>query len=232
MNIIEIRGQNDIASMIPVVQLYGAIYKGERNAHKFVITVTRNGEAVALTGSVTGKVLRADNVAVALIGSIEDGKATVTLTDECYAVPGRFKLSIFVTDAGETETVCVYAAVGTTDRTESSTIIDGGEIIPSITDLIAEIEAAVATIPPDYSTLTNGVVRHDIAQSLTDAQKAQARANIGAVIDSTLTVSGAVADAKATGDEISDVKSAFAAIGLVIYNGQFYVNPDGNTLSA
>ena len=33
-------------------------------------------------------------------------------------------------------------------------------------------------------------------------------------------------------DEIVDVKSAFAAMGLVIYNGQFYVNPDGNTLSA
>lgn len=32
--------------------------------------------------------------------------------------------------------------------------------------------------------------------------------------------------------EVSGLKSAIAAMGLVIYNGQFYINPDGNTLSA
>ena len=33
-------------------------------------------------------------------------------------------------------------------------------------------------------------------------------------------------------DDVSGLKSAIAAMGLVIYNGQFYVNPDGNTLTA
>lgn len=32
--------------------------------------------------------------------------------------------------------------------------------------------------------------------------------------------------------EATDLKSAIAAMGLVIYNGQFYVNPDGNTLTS
>lgn len=49
---------------------------------------------------------------------------------------------------------------------------------------IALIEAkgaeTIASIPSDYSTLSAGVVRHDISQSLTDAQKLQARANVGA----------------------------------------------------
>ena len=31
---------------------------------------------------------------------------------------------------------------------------------------------------------------------------------------------------------VSKLKSAFAAMGLVVYNGQFYINPDGNTLPA
>lgn len=51
-----------------------------------------------------------------------------------------------------------------------------------------------------------------------------------AKLDSTLK---GKADAVATlSDEIAAIKTAFAAMGLVIYNGQFYVNPDGNTLSA
>lgn len=46
-------------------------------------------------------------------------------------------------------------------------------------------------------------------------------------------------DLKAKTDAISDLEStiatqntAFAAMGLVVYNGQFYINPDGNTLPA
>ena len=40
------------------------------------------------------------------------------------------------------------------------------------------------------------------------------------------------ADYSTLSNEVTGLKSAFAAMGLVIYNGQFYVNPDGNTLSA
>lgn len=61
-----------------------------------------------------------------------------------------------------------------------------------------------------------GGVQYDSTQSLNDTQKATARTNISA----------------ASEKDVSDLKSAFAAMGLVIYNGQFYVNPDGNTLSA
>ena len=39
-------------------------------------------------------------------------------------------------------------------------------------------------------------------------------------------------DYSALTDEVTGLKSAIAAMGLVIYNGQFYVNLDGNTLTA
>ena len=40
------------------------------------------------------------------------------------------------------------------------------------------------------------------------------------------------ADYSTLSNDVTELKSAIAAMGLVIYNGQFYVNPDGNTLSA
>ena len=153
--VIEIERTRSLDEQFPPEQLYGAIYGGERNAHKFIITSTRDGAEIALSGTVTARFLRADNVDVALEGTIEDGKACVTLGDECYAVPGRYKLAIFVTSG--TETLCVYAAIGNSDRTAGSSTVDGGEIIESVADLIADIEAARATIPATYTNLMAGV---------------------------------------------------------------------------
>lgn len=52
----------------------------------------------------------------------------------------------------------------------------------------------------EFTDLANGVVRHDEAQSLSDAQKAQARDNIGA----------------ADGAEVEELKSAFNAYGPAV----------------
>lgn len=153
--VIEIERTRSLDTPFAPEQLYGAIYGGERNAHKFIITGTRDGAEITLSGTVTAKFLRADNVDVALTGTIEGGKACVTLGDECYAVPGRYKLAIFVTSG--TETLCVYAAIGNSDRTAGSSTVDGGNIIPSVSDLIAQINAAVATIPASYSDLMAGI---------------------------------------------------------------------------
>lgn len=51
------------------------------------------------------------------------------------------------------------------------------------------------------------VVRFDEAQSLTNAQKTQAKTNIGVpIIDATLSIAGAAADAKAVGDKLENKK--------------------------
>jgi len=66
-----------------------------------------------------------------------------------------------------------------------------------------------------YDLKDEGAIRFDESQSLTSSQKEQARSNIGATnvaIDDTLTVAGSAADAKATGDEIADLKSAFTTV--------------------
>ena len=72
--VIEIERTRSLDEQFPPEQLYGAIYGGERNAHKFIITSTRDGAEIALSGTVTARFLRADNVDVALEGTIEGGK--------------------------------------------------------------------------------------------------------------------------------------------------------------
>ena len=71
------------------------------------------------------------------------------------------------------------------------------------------------------SDIPSGTVRYDTAQSLTDAQKTQAKNNIGVPsIDATLSITGAAADAKKVGDEISDLKGDLSEISDSIYGGE------------
>lgn len=107
-------------------------------------------------------------------------------------------------------------------------------------------EQARENIGAISSDEVTGVVKYT-AQSLTDAQKTQARTNIGAgtssfsgsyndlteapVIDTTLTVEGAAADAKAVGDVITQLNTSRDYIILIDQiNGYHYIAcmRDGN----
>lgn len=118
--------------------LWGVTFNGEDGAHQFVITGVP-------TGPVMAYMMRADGTTCTVDGTNDGGTATVTLNQDCYNVPGRFTLSIFVGDTGAR--VCVYACVGTVYRTRTETIIDSGDVVPSLDDVIAmydDVRAATA----------------------------------------------------------------------------------------
>lgn len=142
----------------PVVvdNLLGTAFTGEAGAHTFKIRgVDAAQETVTISGTITGKLLAANNVTVSLSGSIEDGCAVVTLTDECYDVPGRFIFSVYAT-SGST-TLCLYCAVGNVLRTDSQVIAYPTESLPNITSLMADLEQILADWPADYSQLQSDV---------------------------------------------------------------------------
>lgn len=132
----------------------GVLFGGEDQAHKFII---RREDGTAFAGTVTAKFLRyADDVTVPLTGSIEDGAATVTLIENCYMRPGRFKLTMYVTESEST--TAVYCCMGTVDRTDGQQTIDpSGEINLDVTDLINRIDEAVDSIPPTWTELKDDV---------------------------------------------------------------------------
>lgn len=144
---------------IQVEPMHGVIFSNENKGHKFVITGIRGGELQTFAGSVIARFIRANNTTIlmgegaegelAACATIEDGKVSVSLARDCYNVPGRFQLTVFVTNEGETS--CVYAAVGTVQRSENGTLIDDGVALPSVDELqsmldeIQQYETNIAT---------------------------------------------------------------------------------------
>lgn len=120
-------------------ELQDIAFQGESAAHTFVIGCkTASGSSVALSGTVTGTYLGCNNVTVPLEGTIVDGKASLTLDSNCYALPGKFVLSIYVKEDNERN--CVYCGIGYMFRTQTSTVPIGS--LPSVSEIAAEADRA------------------------------------------------------------------------------------------
>ena len=136
--------------MVLIEDLRGMTFQAEAAGHTFQISgIDDEGNTVALTGTPSGVFLRPDNTDVALTCSVSGGVVSATLPANCYDVPGRFGLTIFIT-SGSSKTA-IYAAVGTVTRTSSGTVAPGTS--QSVVDLINAINAAVNSIPASYSAL-------------------------------------------------------------------------------
>lgn len=146
--------QNRMAS---IEDLQGMAFQAEDGGHTFEISgINDANEAVSLSGTVAGVFMRPDGTDVALTGTASDGVVSVTLDDACYAVAGRFGLTIFVT--ADSKTTCVYACVGTVAQTSYGTVAgdtpqDVVDLINAINSAITALNAAIGEIPADYSAL-------------------------------------------------------------------------------
>lgn len=196
---------------VVVDDLRGTAFTGENGAHTFrVIGVDSAQETVAITGTITGRFLTATNVTVPLTGSVSDGVASLTLTEDCYVIPGRFVLSIYATNGSTTQ--CIYCAVGNVFRTQSDIIEYPSASIPDIEQIIADAQAAVTQINADVAAAQAAVAAAQTAVDGIEDQRQTMIASIASVAgqgtDTTLTQSGVAADAKAAGDQVSALKSA------------------------
>ena len=140
--------------MVTIEDLRGMAFQAESGGHTFEISgINDANEAVSLSGTVAGVFMRPDGADVALTGDASDGVVSVTLSDACYAVAGRFGLYIFVTS--DSKKTCVYACIGTVAQTSYGTV--AGDTPQDVVDLINAINAAIASIPADYSDLMAAV---------------------------------------------------------------------------
>lgn len=209
-------------SNVVVDDLRGTAFTGEAGAHTFQISgVDSAQETVAITGTITGRFLTATNVTVPLTGSVSDGVASLTLTEDCYVIPGRFVLSVYATNGSTTQ--CIYCAVGNVFRTQSDIIEYPSASIPDIEQIIADAQAAVTEINADVAAAQAAVAAAQTAVDGIEAQRQTMIESIASVAgqgtDTTLSQSGVAADAKAAGDQISDLKSAMKSS---VANEQLY----------
>lgn len=131
------------------VELNGGIHRsfcgnligeGDIQGDRFGVRCYRDGQAESVAGStVVGYFIRADGSTVVISSGVVDGNlAYVILPQSCYAVEGAFSLAIKLTGGGITGTVRIVD--GAVARTTTGTVVDPGNVIPDISDLLAAIE--------------------------------------------------------------------------------------------
>lgn len=119
---------------------------GDKNANRFGAVLNRAGEPVNLTGcSVMGYFIRPNSETVACQGVQEGSMVYVDLPAACYTEEGTFSLAVKVSSTEITQTVRVID--GCIRLTQTETLVDPGEVVPSLDELlahIAEMETVVA----------------------------------------------------------------------------------------
>ena len=165
---------------ITVEALSGFLFTQENQAHVFEIDGISSGSA-------TGYFIAPDGTTKTCSGTVSGGKATVTLSQDCYNDPGRFKFAIMNSTGGVT--TCIYAAVGNVYRTKDGEIYDSGEVVPSLNELlgyIANCQQAAdradnaadvilggeVTITQSSSNITNGYWNGIVGQTMTFTEQA------------------------------------------------------------
>ena len=153
-NQFNLRYEAELNEGIRVTTLSPIFCSGDIEAHSFIVKVMRKGKPVNLAGTtVRGFFIRPDNVTITLEGSVNaDGEAVVTLSDACYNKQGRFQLVIRVTMGGVISTV--FCGLGGMLLTVTDGFIDEDNVIPSLGDLLAQIDAH----RPDFIEVLPGII--------------------------------------------------------------------------
>ena len=187
----------DLAKPSQAIAIPHVFTTGDNESHSFTALVYDSSDPACglMAGNVSGAVVLPDGSTVPLTNGVKgelrtirlsDGKTvqatpcTVTTVQACFAYSGRVKLLIRLID-GETATT-VLAALAQVQQGLTGTIIDPGDVIEDITTLIAEANEAAEDAESALSQAT-AVVSYAEQTGKTDAQKAQARTNIGAASD-------------------------------------------------
>ena len=152
----------DLKQAVKVRYVDGNIFSMDNTGNIVGVNVYDGGSPVTLSGYITVNVIRADGATVSFSGVVSGNKAYAVLPQSACSVPGVISIIIKLVSGSDITTLA--AVVANVYQSSTDTIVDPGTIIPSIETLIATINAAVedinsaiASIPPDYSELTNAV---------------------------------------------------------------------------
>lgn len=141
----------DLKHPVKVHYLHGNVFSQDNQANIIGVNVFNDGTPAALVGGVSASIVRSDGATVAAVGTLSGNQASVVIPAAAYAVPGVISIAIKITNGGVVTTLCVVVA--NVYQTQTDAIVDPGTIIPSVQDLIYEIEEAIDSIPADYSAL-------------------------------------------------------------------------------
>lgn len=112
---------------------------GDNNAHTWRVTVLDGGEDASVSGTVTGYFARPDGSTVPIVGALAGNVASVTLAQAVYAYNGAVIGVMRLTNDSGTITLAIIQFTVRNPLTD--TIVDPGHVVPSLAELLAQIEA-------------------------------------------------------------------------------------------
>lgn len=206
--------------IVQPVQMPGLLWTGGASGDVVRVKILRNRIAsTELDGkTVTGFLIRPDKQTVAISGTASGSTVSVILPQEAYAYEGQCQLVIRVTSSGVK--VPVFAGYATIGLTSTDEVVDPGDLIPDLEDLLAEIDAmetataAAQELIDEYADTVGS-----LGERMTEAEDA-----IGAVVSSTVNlynsatrvisarVSGSTGNVGASGSSLSYDTSDFIPV--------------------
>ena len=130
--------KTDLQRTPQVQAIMGNTYTQDNLGNLMGAVVTDGGEPVTLTGTATGYVIRPDGNTVVITGTVDGDRAYIILPEAAYAVPGMITVTLRLVD-GSAKTVLAAWAVNV-QRSASGDIIDPGHVVPSLDELLAQID--------------------------------------------------------------------------------------------
>lgn len=121
-----------------VKTLGGAIFSQDDMGNLIGAEVTDGGQAVNLSGTVVGYVVRGDGATVTVAGQCAGNRAWIELPEAAYAVPGMIQIALRLREGAQRAVLA--ACVATVQRTSTDMLVDPGHVVPSLETLLAKLE--------------------------------------------------------------------------------------------
>jgi len=140
MAVIETWFNQDLQKPVQVHYLDGNLFSNNGNGNRIGVIVTNNGEAVTLTGTVSGYAVLADGTEVPCTGTRSGNKASILIPPAAY-LPGAIFVSVFLTDGNTVTTLAAVSSSVLRARTDNQ--VDPGSVV---TDWTQTINAAMQDV--------------------------------------------------------------------------------------
>ena len=156
---------------------------GDQEAHTFMLDfLDEDGNQLDLTGAgVVLYAIRPDNKTVYMEGTVEGKYAVASLDDTCYAYEGKLRCTLVVSKGNvalSAVRVNINIGIANTDA-----IVDPGETIPSLAELLAQIAVMEAATEAANQATSNANAKADLANAAAStANTAASNANAKATL--------------------------------------------------
>ena len=177
--------ERDIRTALATLRPVGLMMEGDAKAHTIRIVVTDGGKPAALEGyTASGYMIRADGVKVPVKAQASGNVVTAKLNDHCYAVPGPYAMYVRASNVDTGEKVTLLRLAGMIEGEGDGPLLDSEHTIPSIDDLLAQIERMEEGTEAAKTAAENAIAQTAAAKTATQAADAAARKIDGLTVSS------------------------------------------------